>query len=119
MTDPSYRVTWTATALAMVAAITDRRIRRVVFERAGGLSQTPEQQGKALTGELSGFRSLRAAGQRYCILYRVERQEVTVLVVAVGRRKQGDTADIYELARKLIRQRLIRPGGRSPNVAYL
>ena len=109
MTAPSYRVTWTATALDMVAAIRDRRVQRIAFERAGGLVQTPEQQGKPLTGELSGFRSLRVAGQRYRILYRVDRQEVHVLVVAVGRRKQGDAADIYELARKLIRQRLIRP----------
>jgi mRNA interferase RelE/StbE len=108
MTDPTYRVTWTATALDMVAAIPDRRIQRIVFERAGGLARTPEQQGKALTGELSGFRSLRTAGQRYRILYRVDRKEVTVLVVAVGRRKHGDSADIYELARKLIRQRLLR-----------
>jgi hypothetical protein len=59
MTDPSYRVTWTATALDMVAAIPDRRVQRIL--------------------------------------------------AAVGRRKHGDTADIYELARKLIRQRLIRP----------
>ena len=109
MTDPSYRVTWTATALDMVAAISDRRVQRIIFERAGGLAYAPEQQGKPLTGELSGFRSLRAAGQRYRILYRVDRPEVTVLVAAVGRRKHGDTADIYELARKLIRQRLLRP----------
>ena len=109
MTDPSYRVTWTATALDMVAAIPDRRVQRILFDRAGGLAHAPEQQGKALTEELSGFRSLRAAGQRYRILYRIDRHKVTVLVAAVGRRKQGDTADIYELARKLIRQRLVRP----------
>jgi hypothetical protein len=40
--------------------------------------------------------------------YRVERQEVVVLIVAVGRRRSGDKSDVYELARKLLRQRLLR-----------
>lgn len=107
MTDPTYRIRWTETAVGMVEAISDQRIRRLVVERVGGLARTPEQQGKPLTGELSGFRGLRAVGQRYPVVYRVDRQEVTVLVVAVGRRKHGDRADVYELARKLIRQRLL------------
>jgi len=61
-----------------------------------------------LIGELAGFRSVRAAGQRYRIVYRVERRETTVLIVAVGRRRSGDKGDIYELARKLLRQGLLR-----------
>ena len=72
------------------------------------LAKSPEQQGKPLVGELAGFRSIRAVGQRDRIVYRVERQEVTVLVVAVGRRRSGDKSDIYELARKLLRQGLVR-----------
>ena len=33
---------------------------------------------------------------------------ISVLVVAVGRRRSGDKSDIYELARKLLRQGLVR-----------
>jgi mRNA interferase RelE/StbE len=58
-------------------------------------------------GELAGYRAVRAVGQRYRIIYRVERGLITVLVVAVGRRKEGDRKDIYELARRLLRQRLL------------
>jgi mRNA interferase RelE/StbE len=66
------------------------------------------QRGKPLVGELAGFRSVRAVGQRYRIVYRVEHQEVTVLVVAAGRRRSGDKKDIYELARELLRQGRLR-----------
>ena len=55
-----------------------------------------------------GLRSVRAVGQRYRVVYRVEREEVVVLIVAAGRRRSGDKSDIYELARKLLRQRLLR-----------
>ena len=72
------------------------------------LAESPEQQGKPLVGELAGFRSVRAVGQRYRIVYRVERREVVVVIVAVGRRKAGDKNDIYELARKLLRLGLLR-----------
>jgi len=82
--------------------------RGLLSQRADQLGTSPEQQGKPLMGELAGFRSIRAVGQRYRIVYRVERQEVVVLIVAVGRRRSGDKSDVYELARKLLRQRLLR-----------
>jgi mRNA-degrading endonuclease RelE of RelBE toxin-antitoxin system len=74
----------------------------------GLASRSPEQQGKPLSGGLAGFRSVRAVGPRYRIVYRVERREVTVLIVAIGRRRSGDKGDMYELAGKLLRARLIR-----------
>src|SRR6266704_1107742 len=79
-----------------------------VPERAGQLAKSPEQQGKPLIGELNGFRSVRAAGQRYRIVYLVERREVVVAIVAVGKRKEGDKRDVYVLARKLLRLGLLR-----------
>jgi hypothetical protein len=39
---------------------------------------------------------------------RSRRREVTVLIAAVGRRRSGGESDVYELARKLLRQRLLR-----------
>jgi mRNA interferase RelE/StbE len=106
--DRVFAIRWTETALKLVEAVPDQRIRRLISQRADQLGTSPEQQGKALIGELAGFRSVRAVGQRYRIVYRVERQEVVVLIVAVGRRRPGDKSDIYELARKLLRQRLLR-----------
>ena len=106
--DRAFAITWTQTALKLVEAIPDQRIRRLISQRADQLAKSPEQQSKPLIGELAGFRSVRAVGQRYRIVYRVERREVVVLIVAVGRRRAGDKSDIYELARKLLRQGLLR-----------
>jgi mRNA interferase RelE/StbE len=103
----TYRIVLTPTALKLLEAIPDRRIREQIRNRIDGLAHDPEQQGKPLGGELAGFRSLRAVGQRYRILYRVECAKVLVIVLAVGLRKEGDRHDIYRLAQKLIRLQLI------------
>jgi mRNA interferase RelE/StbE len=106
-------VTWaialTPTAQRMLESITDRRVRRKVRERIDGLAHDPDQQGKPLLGELSGYRTLRAVGQRYRIIYRVDRGHVVVVVVAVGLRKEAHRDDVYALARKLLRLRLLEP----------
>ncbi|MGH7268040.1 MAG: type II toxin-antitoxin system RelE family toxin [Candidatus Rokuibacteriota bacterium] len=107
-TGRAFAITWTETALKLVEAIPDRRIRRVISQRVDQLAKSPEQQGKSLIAELAGFRSVRAGGRRYRIVYRVDRGEVTILIVAVGRRRSGDKSDIYELAKKLLRQGLLR-----------
>ena len=67
-----------------------------------------EKQGYSLTGELAGYRSLRAVGQRYRIIYRLEKNRIVVLVVATGIRKDGDKRDIYTLAQKLVRLGLLK-----------
>ncbi len=103
----TWEIRLTKTAESLLLAISDRRVRRLISERIDGLAQEPEKQGKPLTGELSGLRSLRAAGQRYRILYRLEGREVVVLVVALGLRKQGSGKDIYQLAKKLLKLRLV------------
>jgi len=72
------------------------------------LEQDPEKKGKPLIGELSGFRSLRVAGQRYRIIYRIEKEKIMVSIVALGIRKEGNKKDIYTLAKKLIKLRLIK-----------
>jgi mRNA interferase RelE/StbE len=93
----------------MLEGLSDRRIQGKICERIEGLRSEPEKQGKPLTEDLSGFRSLRAVGQRYRIIYKIERQRVVVTIVALGIRKAGDRRDIYELAKKLIRLRLLEP----------
>jgi mRNA interferase RelE/StbE len=93
----------------MLAEISDRRVQHSLQHRIEGLSSEPEKQGKPLSGELMGLRSLRAVGQRYRILYRIEKRSVVVFVLAMGIRKEGSQKDIYSLARKLLRLRLLEP----------
>ena len=108
MTEPVYTIKWTETAVRFSEAIPDQRIRRLITQRVDQLAKSPEQQGKPLLGELAGFRSVRAVGQRYRIIYRVERKEVVVSIAAVAKRKEGDKGDVYALAKRLLRLRLLR-----------
>ena len=94
-------------AQEMLQGITDRRVREKICERIDGLTGEPEKQGKPLIGELSGYRSIRADGQRCRIIYRAEGGMVLVIVVAIGIRKEGARKDIYSLAKKLLRLKLI------------
>lgn len=94
-------------ALKGLQGISDRRVRQKIRDRIDGLSENPELQGKPLIGDLSGYFSLRAVGQRYRIVYRIDGKRVTVLVVAVGIRKSGSKDDVYTLARKLLRLGLL------------
>lgn len=95
------------TALNMLKGISDRRVRDKIIEKIDHLAVSPEKQGKPLVGELTGYRSVRAVGQRYRIIYRIEDEQVVVLVVAIGIRKEGSRRDVYELAQKLIRVGLL------------
>ena len=100
----------------MGRAITDLRIRQKLYERAMELAQDPEKQGKPLTDELAGYRSVRAVGQRYRIIYRILRDKGIVEVTTLGIRKEGGKEDIYALAVKLIRQGI---AGRRPKPTAL
>lgn len=91
----------------MLSNILDRRVQAKIQERIDGLAEEPAKQGKPLTEELAGYRSLRAVGQRYRIIYRVEDERVVVFVLAVGLRKQESRKDIYQLAKKLLRLGII------------
>ena len=91
----------------MLEAIQDRRVRDKIRDRIDGIAEEPEKQGKPLTGELTGYRSLRAVGQRYRVIYRIEEGKVLVLVMDLGIRKEGSGKDIYVLAQKLLRLRLL------------
>ncbi len=91
----AFVVRLTEEAVAMMEEFRDRRVRGKLFERIRKLAIEPEQQGKALVGDLAGYRSVRALGQRYRIVYRVDRKVVEVLVVGAGLRKAGDRTDVY------------------------
>jgi len=89
--------------------IADRRVQVKLQEAIDGLAEEPAKQGKALIGELGGYRSLRAVGQRYRIIYRVDTDNALILIVALGIRRAGSKKDVYALARKLLRLRLVEP----------
>jgi len=103
----TFRIEWAQAAVRALAGIADKRVQRKIFERAEALATDPEMQGKALVGPLAGYRSVRAVGQRYRIVYRVERGRVVVIVLAVGLRRDGDSKDIYALAKKLVKLGLL------------
>jgi mRNA interferase RelE/StbE len=102
-----YRVVLTPTARSMLAGIKDRRIQEKIREKIDGLARDPDLQGKSLLGELTGLRSVRASAQRYRIIYRVYQDRVEVLVLAIGLRREGDREDIYRLAQRLLRLKLL------------
>ena len=102
-----WQVVITPAALEMLKGIADQRIRGQVSEAIDGLSEDPDKKGKPLLGELAGYRSIRAAAQKYRVIYKVEKEQVTVVILAVGRRSEGGRKDIYSLAKKLFEQRLL------------
>jgi len=103
----NWQIVITPTALKMIKGISDARIRRKIADVIDRLFEDPDKQGKALVGELRGFRSIRAIGQRYRVIYKIIENQIVVVVVAVGIRKDGDKKDIYKLAKKLIKMRLV------------
>ena len=103
----TWKIFLTPTSQKMLAAIQDERVRRKIAERIDGLTKDPDVQGKPLISELKSYRSLRAVGQRYRIIYRTNNDRVIVTIVAVGLRKDGDKADIYNLVQKLLKLGLL------------
>ena len=101
-----YEILITNTCLALIEKIPDKKIQRTILNRIEGLSDEPDKQGKMLVKELSGFRSIHAAG-RYRIIYKVDRQTVIIYILAAGIRKQGDKKDIYKITKKLLKAGLL------------
>ena len=102
-----WQILLTPTALKLLSDISDRRIREKIGTVIDRLTDDPEKQGKALLGDLAGFRSIRAVGQRYRIIYQIKGNNIVVVIVAVGIRRDGAKDDIYNLAKKLFRLRLL------------
>ena len=97
-----YRIIFSVQAQKLFTAIKDRREQSVILTRIEKLKDEPDKQGKALSEELSGYRSIRAVGQHYRIVYRVEQDRVVVVIVGVGRRKEGDKRDDYAVTQDMI-----------------
>lgn len=79
-------------------SISDVRTRSAVIRKAFALDTEPSKQGKPLSGNLAAYRVVRAAGQRYRVVYQVASLEDVVTVVVIGIRKEGDKRDVYQVA---------------------
>ena len=102
-----YQIEISPTALEALEAITDKRTRSAIVRRIDALVNEPEKQGKPLRGWLAGFLSVRAAGQRYRVVYGVEVARKRVLVYMIGIRREGSRRDVYALAEHLVQRGLI------------
>ena len=85
----------------------DIRSKNQIINKIELLKKEPLLLGKSLKGPLKEFRSIRAAGQRYRIIYKVIESEIIVIVIAIGIRKDGDKKDIHELMKKYIKTGLL------------
>lgn len=95
-----YKIEITPLAIELLSKIKDKKEQQGLKKRIEKLTSEPEKQGKALSGKLKGYRSVRALGQRYRIVYRVDRSTITVLIVGAGIRKEGAKKDIYAILNK-------------------
>jgi mRNA interferase RelE/StbE len=98
-----YSIKLTQIAAEQLKAIESNTLDQILH-KIESLKQEPLLLGKPLKGLLREYRSIRAAGQRYRIIYRVLNEEIVVIIVAVGIRKEGDKKDIYELMKNILKQ---------------
>jgi mRNA interferase RelE/StbE len=102
-----YKIEITPSAKESIKSIKDTREKKSLADKIESLAYEPEKKGKPLIKELKGYYSVRACGQRYRIIFSIENEIITVFIIAIGIRKEGDKNDIYNLAKKLIKLGLI------------
>jgi mRNA interferase RelE/StbE len=92
-----YDIEFTSLAIKLLKKVKDQREQKILCQKIENLKIEPEKQGKALIGQFKGYRSIRAVGQRYRIVYRVDQNRIIVIIVGVGMRREGDKQDIYSI----------------------
>ena len=100
----TFRILLRSEARADLAGITDQRSRAAIGRKIDELQTEPTIRGKPLTGDLQGFYSVRAAGQRYRVIYAIEERAGVVTVVVIGIRKEGSKKDAYQVAQRRLRK---------------
>ena len=103
----AYSIEITSNATETLNRIRDRRIRRLLAARTDNLALDPEKQGSPLGGLMTDYRSCRAVGQRYRIVYRIDNDKTVAIVGVIGIRKAGGPDDVYAKTEKLARLRLL------------
>jgi mRNA interferase RelE/StbE len=103
----AYRIEITPTALESLQHVADRRTRSAIVRRIDALVEEPEAQGSALRGDLAGLMSVRAAGQRYRVIFRIDEPNEQVVALLAGIRRECSRHDVYALAQRLVERGLI------------
>jgi mRNA interferase RelE/StbE len=85
----TYTVRWDEEALEDLQSLDKAEAKRIVKKIESHLAQEPIKLGKPLTGPLSGLYRYRIG--HYRVIYEVRKQELIVVVVRVGHRK-----DVYD-----------------------
>ncbi len=78
----------------------DKGVRDKVFKKIAQLAHAPESGnllGNKAGLDLSGYRKLYADNRRIRVVYRIEKETICVLILAVGKR---ENLEIYRLARE-------------------
>jgi mRNA interferase RelE/StbE len=99
-----YEIIISPQAAVQIEKIKDARVRRALYERIEKLAIDPLLQGDPLGDELKGYRNVRAVGQRYRVIYRVDDFRIVVFVFGVGLRREGSPDDVYAEATRAIRR---------------
>jgi len=85
--------------------IKDARTYAAIERKIDELRTEPDRRGEALKGDLKAYRKLKAAGQRYRVIYQVAVLEGLVTIVVVGIRKEGDKRDACRVAKGRLKGR--------------
>jgi mRNA interferase RelE/StbE len=97
-----YKIKLTKIAAEYIKTL-DSKSQKQVIEKIELLKNNPMKVGKQLKGNLKEYRSIRSVGQRYRIIYQINEEDVIVIIVAVGIRRDSDKKDIYELMEKYVK----------------
>ena len=97
----NYQIQLIPLAIKLLGKIKDKREQTLLTKKIEQLKQEPEKQGKPLSGKLKGYRSVRAVGQRYRIIYRIDKEQIIVIIIGVGIRNEGSKEDIYNYLEKV------------------
>jgi len=99
----AYKIVLTVQAQKALKKIRNRITLEQIADVIESLAENPLMSGKPLRGSLSGYRSIRAARQRYRIIYNVIEDKIIVQVIMIGIRKGKDSDDIYQVLQRMIR----------------
>ncbi len=102
-----WQISVDSVAQKQLRTIKDKRAQQALEYAIDSLEIESDKRGKPLSGKLVGCFSLRAYAQRYRIIYKIDWSSEEVVVLALGLRKEGDRADIYNLVERLLNRGLL------------
>ena len=105
MTQP-FRIEIAPTGYESLEEIGNKKILEEVSKVIDGLEVDPGNQGKELMEPFVEVRSIGASRNRYRVLYKVNVPERLVSVLLVGKRRPGGDEDVYEVAKRLLKNLL-------------